>query len=306
MLTLDEFIAQYIGQQGIGDTPQNKGQCVGLIEVWTDNLSLPHTWGNAIDLLKDADSNSFDITYNKLGDTTQFPPDGAIVVLGKPFGLQPDGTYDGHTGISKGSDGNTLRLLEQNDPINSPIQIKEYSYNSCIGWMIPKIQQPGQSGELPANYVDIVHGSTQWDTTVKTYMPQLDPTKTDFTALQTVIAGFKSTVTDSSNQVKHDTITIAGLNKQIDNLNEKLALADQQRQQDSQTYLAQIDALKTASGTNDKMVGSFQGQIKVLQEQVKKVLDDKHTLAVQLAQCQAGTKVSFWQTIVNYIKGVTK
>ena len=52
---LQSFIAQYTGIANVGDTPQNKGQCVGLIEVWLDLFNLNHIWGNAADLLSNAD-----------------------------------------------------------------------------------------------------------------------------------------------------------------------------------------------------------------------------------------------------------
>jgi len=140
--TLQQFVAVNIGKPNLGDTPQNKGQCVGLIEVWLDALGVndPHLWGNAIDLLKNADPSKFDVVYNKPGDTTQFPPDGAVVVLGAPYGKQPDGTYLGHTGLSNKSSGVILRLFEQNDPLNGLPQIRQYDYTSCVGWLVPKLQ----------------------------------------------------------------------------------------------------------------------------------------------------------------------
>lgn len=150
---LQAFIVATTGVK-VGDTKENYGECVGLVMKWTDNLGLPHTWGNAIDLLKNADPNFFDIVYNKLGDTSQFPPDGAIVVLGKPFGRLQDGNYAGHTGISKGSDGNTLRLFQQNDPTGSTPQMKEYSYDACIGWMVPKNVNTTNTDALDACMTD--------------------------------------------------------------------------------------------------------------------------------------------------------
>lgn len=149
------------------------------------------------------------------------------------------------------------------------------------------------------------HKADQWDQTVQNYIPGSDPKHTDFIQLQTVIAGIKSTATASNNKVAQDTITIAGLNKQIANFGEKLALADTQRQQDAEMYLSQIDALKTGSATNEKMVGSFRGQIRALQTQVKQALDDKHTLAVELAQCQVGTQQSLWDKFLSLFKGVS-
>lgn len=161
MQTLDEFINTNTGKADVGNTQDNRGQCVGLDSVWMDNLGIPHEWGNAIDLLKNADPNYFDVVYNKLGDTSQFPPDGAIVVLGKPYGLV-NGVYYGHTGLSINSDGNTLRLFEQNDPEGSTPHMKEYGYEACIGWLIPKIAVPTiDTDTIRRN--NAIYNSTQYD-----------------------------------------------------------------------------------------------------------------------------------------------
>lgn len=142
---LQLFIQNNIGKHNLGDTTANKGECVGLIELWLDVLGVndPHLWGNAVDLLNNADPIKFTIVKNDPNDTTQFPPDGAVVVLGKPFGIQPNGTYDGHTGLSIGSTGGELRLFQQNDPSGSTPGIKYYPYASCVGWLIPKVSLQG-------------------------------------------------------------------------------------------------------------------------------------------------------------------
>ena len=45
------FLQQYLGRANTGDTPENAGQCVGLVEVWIDVNKHPHIFGNAADLL---------------------------------------------------------------------------------------------------------------------------------------------------------------------------------------------------------------------------------------------------------------
>lgn len=133
------FILQYFGVANTGDTPENKGQCTGLIEVWLDALGLnsPHLFGNAKDLLTNADSSKFDIIINKAGDTSQFPVCGDILVYGDQWG----GGY-GHTGVVLTADGNSIILFEQNNPAE-PI-IRREGYNNCLGWLHPKNFSPDQ------------------------------------------------------------------------------------------------------------------------------------------------------------------
>lgn len=245
MQTLQEFITANTGKANVGDTQQNIGQCVGLIEVWTDNLGLPHTWGNAIDLLANADTNSFIVVLNHLGDTSQFPPDGAIVVLGKPYGLLADGTYAGHTGISVNSDGNTLRLFEANDPDGSAPHMKDYAYDSCIGWLIPKITIPTTPSTDPLQACLQQHDQlvAKCDQQSKT----IDNLNQIITDKNTQITGLNTTIQTQAKQIEDLTTSLSsktpiaeqlpqcqkeleqaiedrkGLNKQIDGLNKTIS-----------------------------------------------------------------------------------
>lgn len=133
-MTLVEFIKQYYDVPNTGDTPQNQGQCVGLVEQWIDSLSLPHVWGNAKDLLANADPNSYDVIYNTPDGIPSF---GDIFVFGSNYG---GGV--GHTGIVVAASANIVSLFEQNDGINGGTpQFKTYTYgstNDALGWLHPK------------------------------------------------------------------------------------------------------------------------------------------------------------------------
>src|SRR5664279_2756913 len=76
-LLLSLFMGAETGKAGAGDTTANKGQCVGLVEKWADLLKLPHIWGNAADLLSNADKSA----YGRITNTpTNYPSPGDIVV----------------------------------------------------------------------------------------------------------------------------------------------------------------------------------------------------------------------------------
>lgn len=134
MKDLLNFIQQYYGVL-CGDTSINYGQCVGLIEVWLDRLGLnnPHLYGNAKDLLNNADSSKFDIIKNDITNPNQFPLPGDILVYDKTWG----GGY-GHTGVVLVADGKSIILFEQNNP-SVPV-IKRETYKGLLGWLHPKIQ----------------------------------------------------------------------------------------------------------------------------------------------------------------------
>lgn len=116
-----------------GDTAENFGQCVGLIELWLDNLGLndPHLFGNAKDLLNNANSKKFDIIQNDINNPNQYPFPGDILVYGSSWGAG----Y-GHTGVVLFADGKSIILFEQNNP--GVPTIKRETYNGLLGWLHPK------------------------------------------------------------------------------------------------------------------------------------------------------------------------
>lgn len=140
MLGIQDFINTYVGQGNVGNTDGNRGQCVGLVEVWLENLGLPIIWGNACDLANNAPRSLYDIIPNS---ATYVPPVGAIGCLPAGWGGSPVG----HTFlVAPGTDVNTLVVFEQNDRIGG-------GNGSCrlythIGWpkglvfVVPKVLEP--------------------------------------------------------------------------------------------------------------------------------------------------------------------
>jgi hypothetical protein len=122
-MTLDQYVTDETGKPNVGNTPENIGQCVGLVEVWfRDNLD-PQVWGNAKDLYDNADPNYY------LKGTAWPAPLGAAAV----FNWAPVG----HTAISLGDD----RLFEQNNPTGSTPHVSNYGAgrpNGYVGYIVPK------------------------------------------------------------------------------------------------------------------------------------------------------------------------
>jgi len=133
MLTFQQFLEKYNGQMKVGTTPENTGECVGLVMKWlVETLGLPMVWGNAKDLINNCDKNAYEVEYNT---PTGVPKKGNIIVWSSAMG----GGY-GHTAISTGT-GNitTFEVFEQNNPTGSNCHLKTYpNYNNVIGWFRPK------------------------------------------------------------------------------------------------------------------------------------------------------------------------
>jgi hypothetical protein len=127
MVDLATFIGKYLGRANTGDTPQNRGQCVGLIEAWLDENHKPHIWGNADELLANADLKVYKRVTNI---PTNHPPPGAVVCWGNTWGGGA-----GHTAIVVAANVNALVVFEQNDPTGSPPVVATHNYNGVQGWL---------------------------------------------------------------------------------------------------------------------------------------------------------------------------
>ncbi len=133
-MTLQEFIDKYKGKKDIGNTPQNKGECVGLVMVYLADKGLPHIWGNAKDIFYNASPLYFEKIVNSL---TAYPEAGDIVVWNENVG----GGF-GHTAIATGkNNGDAFEVLEQNNPTGVGVRLHTYrNYANVIGWLKPKLK----------------------------------------------------------------------------------------------------------------------------------------------------------------------
>jgi len=137
MLNVCEFISIYNGRTGIGNTPENKGQCVGLVSMWEANLGLDHIWGNAKDLFDNASKKQWTKTKNA---PSKYPVSGDILVFNKNAGGGA-----GHTGLVIGSNSqlDSVTIFEQNNPGNVPgvaCEVNTYkgdSWKLITGWLHP-------------------------------------------------------------------------------------------------------------------------------------------------------------------------
>ncbi|MFB9653911.1 CHAP domain-containing protein [Pseudarthrobacter oxydans] len=136
-MNLQAFIDKYTGVAGVGNTPENTGECVGLVMVWTASKGLPHTWGHARDLLANADRKAFMVIADS---ETNYPEPGDVLCMDGRWG----GGY-GHTGIVVRADAQTYTLFEQNNPKGSaPHLVDHPNYYGVQGWMRSKTYQGGE------------------------------------------------------------------------------------------------------------------------------------------------------------------
>jgi surface antigen len=125
--TLIRFIALYFGIAFTGDTPENKGQCVGLVERWLDMNLKVHIWGDACNLLVNADKSVYKVTDNT---PLNYPPLGAIVVWDASWGAG-----HGHCAIVVAANASRMAVFEENNPLGYPPVLATHGYSGVLGWL---------------------------------------------------------------------------------------------------------------------------------------------------------------------------
>lgn len=204
MLSFTDFVGQFTGKAAVGDTPENTGQCVGLVERWIDSLALPHVWGNAIDLLNNANKNAFTVVQNT---PTNAPSEGDIVVLGSPYGPGVDSdnraVYFGHTGIATAKcTADILELFEQNDPIGSFPHLNIYNYSSVLGWLHPLVLGNTGNSAAATTLQQVEDQLKQQVDATSSCLTQLKSATEQNVALQAQNTDFTKQVTDLQTQLK--------------------------------------------------------------------------------------------------------
>lgn len=248
-----QFVAEYTGVAGVGDTPQNIGECVGLVEKFLDFLGLPHVWGNANQLLQNADPKSYQIVYNDPNNLNQYPPVGAIISLGKPYGpfKNTDGTisYNGHTGIIIAATGLNFRMFAQNNPDGSTPHLEDHpeGYGAVVGWLVPILPAAQTAVNTTLNYHGLDPNNMQsiqvaLDTWYAVSQGQYVPFS-EYTALKISVSSETDQVSQLQGQLELALAKQGDLQKTIDDLNSKHAA-------DTKEIAAINGALSDLTGSN--------------------------------------------------------
>jgi len=195
---------------------------------------------------------------------------------------------------------------ENNFTIADPLGGKIRSLKDYLGFLIPNARRTISqyiiySGTVPQNatntmpvdkqlFKDLVHGSSEWDKTVKEYRGDVDPRTTQFEDVQKVVNGYRSRLTDLENQNKDKDNKLATADQEIKNRVEQVGRLEQQVLDKDKTHKAELDALKASMPDTSKLIGEYQGRITVLEGQVDEASKAKgqalNSLAVKTTECE--------------------
>lgn len=191
-MNLQEFKNKYLGKQVEYHSydPAAKYQCVDLANAYIKEvLNLTPIIGtHAKDFPTKYNKDEFDWIPNT---PTGVPNPGDIIIWNGRSG----GGY-GHIAIVLDADVNRFTSLDQNWSRKQRVTVENHNYTNVSGWLRPK---KGNMA-LPDNYADIVHNSVQWEEVVKAQnLGEAKSTQAD--AINTLVAGLRSRITDLTNQL---------------------------------------------------------------------------------------------------------
>jgi len=133
-MTLPSFIAAWLGKPCQYDQIV-LAECVDLVNQWAvSGLGKPRLWGNACDLLAQANPA---VWWRTANGPTNAPAPGAIVCWKGDVTVHGIGPY-GHTAICVSADAGWLVTFDQDWPPGSPPGLVVHDYQGVAGWLWPR------------------------------------------------------------------------------------------------------------------------------------------------------------------------
>lgn len=172
--------------------------------------------------------------------------------------------------------------------------------NIDVDYVVSQAAQNGGTmpGQLPDNYPQIIHKASQWDETVKKYLPDQRPEDASFDAIQRVVAGIQSQVSGLENKLKAQTEEMARRESEITNREEQVSRKEAQLLEQEKMKNDEIAALSENIKTLKKLKEQLESTLRAKQSELDTVYKDKGRIQNDLAVANARIK--------NYESGATQ
>ena len=276
-MTLNEFKDKWLGKPADWDG-QYGNQCVDLYRFYVNEvLHFPQSpgVGGASEIWDSADPKYYDFITNNPADTDQYPKPGDIVIWNRKTG----GGF-GHVAMAlEGTNGTKLDLLETDGTTGTGlVQEKLRPYTNVIGWLHPK---ENMGNELEVCLKDRQKFWDERDDLLRTIgAGSVEEGKS-------MVAGFKSRITDLTNQLGSAQAEVKNREEQVSRLKtEVIALTEQLKERTDQLNIfakekgelaVQVETLKVQVETLKQQ--QTQGEITLtFGELVKLLLQQKITI----------------------------
>lgn len=249
-MTLDEFINKWKGKEADWDGAY-AGQCVDLFRYYCHevlNISQPDgVWGAANFWTEYDTDNVLKTNFDKIPNTADFKPEKGDVMI---WNFNAGGGF-GHvaicTGVNEGL--SYFQSFDQNWSKISYCELVRHNYKNVFGVLRPK-KGGNMSGELEACMADR-----------KKFWEERDEARAELDTVNTQVAGYKSRITDLTNQLG-------------------TAQAEMKNREE------QSSRLKNQVLDLEHELDIAADQLNSLQEEVDKFAKDKGALAIELEKAK--------------------
>jgi hypothetical protein len=279
-MNFDDFISKWTGK-GIDFDGAYGDQCMDLMHQYcVEVLGLTDGRILAAPAAKDVwntnvfGKDKFDAFQNT---PTGVPQKGDIILFGTEIGAY------GHVAIVISADVNNIVSFDQNWNGHSYCEKVTHKYGGSqgvLGWLRFK-GQPANGEQMvcdPKSVRDmLVNKATQRDD-VCTYLGlPTDPTQTDSNKMTSTIGGYKSRVTDLTNQLTDAKAEVTNREEQVSRLKDQVTEEQNLRKSLSDKL---NDAIKSATDAT----GVYEGQLSSKQTVIDGLAKEKGELKTQVAQ----------------------
>ena len=156
-------------------------------------------------------------------------------------------------------------------------------------------------------FKDLVHGSTEWDKTVRsTISENTNPKTTQFEDVNKVIGGYKARETELNNKLNDAGKNLAGANQEIENQKDKVANTEAKCQDEIRLVKADINRLNGDLKNAEKVVGEHKGTINNLQGRLREAQKENGRLKLEIAQQINGQSNDLLKQLLDLIKKLFK
>ena len=189
--------------------------------------------------------------------------------------------------------------------------IRQNKDNGFLGGLdpLPYLSEGENEGTFvdAQTFTNIVHGSTEWDKTVKSTIGEnANPRSTQFEDVNKVIAGYKARETELTNKLINAEKNLNAANQEIDNQKEKVANVEAKCQDDIRITKAENEALKKNAKNFDLVAGEYRATIESLQGRLRAKEKEVGELKVEISQLESGQTNNLLQQLVDLLNKVFK
>lgn len=290
-MTIYDFIKKYDGKTIGFPAGSYVGECLSLVKVWIQEkygFYPPASGCNGARCYWSVFPQPLDKYFDKIPNTPDFIPENEDIMIW----TGDAGGGAGHISLvirdaDHPADKNYFWSFDQNWGGRQAHLVK-HNYQNVFGVLRPK-----KENNMGDEYGNMVKKSTQWDETVKEYLPGRKPEDVLFDDLRRVVSGYKGRITALEGDRDNLQVELNKARTEVQNQKDKLANVMAECQKTNELLLTELKAKNETIKSFEATKGSYTATIEEQRESIRacqKAGGEKDVeitgLKTKLEQCQ--------------------